>query len=90
MNYKKIYIPDDVVSVSLGANEVANSFVTECENRNQDIEIIRNGSRGLFWLEPLIEFEGEDGRIGFKQVKESQVSSLLDRSTNHNSCVGLV
>ena len=90
MNYKKIYIPDDAVSVSLGANEVANAFVNECEKRNQDIEIIRNGSRGLFWLEPLIEFEGEDGRIGFKQVKESSVSSLLDSNTNHSSCVGLV
>ena len=50
----KIFVPIDSTSLSLGANDVADLIATDAKKRNIDITIIRNGSRGMFWLEPLV------------------------------------
>ena len=56
MTYK-IYIPIDSTALSLGANDVFYAITAEAKKRKIDLTVIRNGSRGLFWLEPLVEVE---------------------------------
>ncbi len=88
----KIYIPRDSASLAVGAEKVAKAFHTEIAARALDIEIIRNGSRGLFWLEPMIEVETADGRVAYGPVKAGDVSSLLDADITtgaaHPLCLG--
>jgi len=50
-------------ALSLGAEAVANAIAAEARRRSVDLRIIRNGSRGMFWLEPLVEVETPEGRI---------------------------
>ena len=73
-----VYVPCDSSAISLGANRVAAAIAKEAEKRNIDIHLIRNGSRGLFWLEPLVEVATEEGRIAYGPVQISDVASLFD------------
>jgi len=73
-----IYVPCDSAALCLGADKVASRIVEEAEKRNITINLIRNGSRGLFWLEPLVEVETDKGRIAYGPVQPSEVSSLFD------------
>jgi len=74
----KIYIPLDSAAVSLGADAVADAIVAEAAARKIDVQVIRNGSRGMVWLEPLVEIETDQGRVGFSNVDASQAGALLD------------
>ena len=56
---RKLFIPNDTSAVAMGSNLVANRFEELIKNKSLDIQIIRNGSRGMFWLEPLVEFESD-------------------------------
>jgi formate dehydrogenase iron-sulfur subunit len=73
-----IYIPCDSSAISLGANRIATAIAKEAEKRGIVIQLIRNGSRGLFWLEPLVEVETQKGRIAYGPVQTSDISSLFD------------
>src|SRR5262249_17440479 len=53
----RIFVPRDAAALSLGAEEVANAVAAEIAARKLDAKLVRNGSRGLLWLEPLIEVE---------------------------------
>ena len=77
MTYK-IYIPIDSTALSLGANDVYEAVISEAKKRDIDIQIVRNGSRGLFWLEPLIEVETSDGRLAYGPVTVDDVITLFD------------
>ena len=68
----RFYIPQDTTALALGANAVAGAL------RDAGVEPIRNGSRGLFWLEPLLEVETETGRIGFGPVSANDIPAILD------------
>ena len=63
MSRTTVYVPCDTSAVSLGADRVAERLAREC--RDHPVDIVRNGSRGAFWLEPMLEVELEDehGRI---------------------------
>ena len=74
----KIFIPRDSSSISLGADKVYQEILNEAKKRNIDINIVRNGSRGLFWLEPMIEVETSKGRVAYGPINISDVSSLFD------------
>jgi len=50
----KIFVPRDSTAIALGANEVANAIVAEAKARGVAIQLVRNGSRGMFWLEPMV------------------------------------
>lgn len=58
----RVCVPMDTTAVAMGADEVAVGLAAEAEARGVEIEIIRTGSRGAFWLEPLVEVVAEDGR----------------------------
>ncbi len=74
----KIYIPGDAAAVSLGADRVAVAVAQEAEKRGIRIELVRNGSRGLFWLEPLVEVAAASGRMAYGPVQTQDVAGLFD------------
>ena len=92
MTYK-IYIPIDSTSLSLGANEVYEEIKREASKREVDLTIIRNGSRGLFWLEPLVEVETSNGRVAFGPVAVDDIKNLFDQEfyigKDGDLCLGL-
>jgi formate dehydrogenase iron-sulfur subunit len=74
----KVYVPRDSAARSVGADEVAAALAGEAEKLG--IEIIRNGSRGLFWLEPLVEVETPSGRVAYGPIAAKDVASLIKAS----------
>ena len=74
----RIFVPCDASAVSVGADEVATAIRNELAARKLDAAIVRNGSRGLFWLEPLVEVETASGRVAYGPVAVSDVKSLFD------------
>ena len=75
----KIYVPRDSSAISLGAEKVFKAIKSEASNRGIKIEIIRNGSRGLFWLETMVEVETPQGRVAYGPVNPADVSSMFDK-----------
>lgn len=73
-----IYVPCDSAALSLGANEVADAVVREAGSRNLDVQLVRNGSRGMLWLETMLEVATDAGRIAYGPVTEGDVASLFD------------
>ena len=59
----KVFVPKDTTACALGADEVAETIAAGAVGRGIEIELVRNGSRGAFWLEPLVEVETESGRM---------------------------
>lgn len=88
-----IYVPCDAASLALGADKVATAIAREASLRGFDIKLVRNGSRGMVWLEPLVEVETPQGRIAYGPVDVSDVASLFDagfaQGHAHPLCLGL-
>lgn len=74
----KVYVPRDSSALSLGADRTAKAIVAEAQKRGITIELIRNGSRGLFWLEPFVEVATSKGRVAYAPVQPKDVVSLFD------------
>ncbi|WP_097462183.1 formate dehydrogenase beta subunit [Mangrovitalea sediminis] len=74
----RIYVPCDTTALSMGADDVAARLTQEAAARNIDVQIVRNGSRGLFWLEPLVEVETSTGRVAYGPVEAADVTDLAD------------
>ncbi len=73
-----LYIPGDAAALSVGADDVAEAVLRAAAARKIDIQIVRNGSRGLFWLEPLVEVGTPAGRLAYGPVSPGDVESLFD------------
>ena len=73
----RIYVPGDAAALSVGAEEVDIALRAEIAARKLDATVVRNGSRGLFWLEPLVEVETPEGRIAYGPVAADDVSGLF-------------
>ena len=78
-----VYVPRDAGSLSLGAEAVASAIATEAKRRDLDIQIVRNGSRGLYWLEPMVEVATPEGRVAFGPVQADDVAALFDADFLH-------
>ncbi len=74
----RVYVPCDSSALSLGAEKVARAIAAEAAKRGVAIDLVRNGSRGLFWLEPLVEVAAPQGRIAFGPVSPKDVPGLFD------------
>ena len=72
-----IYVPCDTTALSLGADRVAQELLLAAAAQNLDVNLMRNGSRGLFWLEPLIEVQTPYGRVAYGPVEPDQVEELV-------------
>jgi formate dehydrogenase iron-sulfur subunit len=74
----KVFVPGDSSAVAVGANRVAKALERLARERKQEIEIVRNGSRGLLWLEPMVEVATAEGRIAYGPVQPSDLPALFD------------
>ena len=90
----RIFVPRDSAARSIGADEVAAAIEAGLLDRGIDAEIVRNGSRGMLWLEPLVEVETAAGRVGYGPVALRDVAGLLDsglaEGADHALSLGLV
>ena len=73
-----IYVPKDSAARSIGADLVAMAIEAESAKRGISISVVRNGSRGALWLEPLVEVETSEGRVAYGPVTPADVDSLFD------------
>ena len=74
----KIWVPMDSAAKALGADEVAEAITREAASRGIDAQIIRNGTRGMIWLEPLVEIDRGGGRLAYGPIGVDDVPALLD------------
>jgi len=90
----KVFVPQDSASKSVGADDVAAAITKLAKEKNLEIELIRNGSRGMLWLEPLVEVATAAGRVGFGPVTLENIEELFEadflNSSSHPSCIGIV
>ena len=89
----KVFVPCDMAALSVGADAVARAITEQVAARRLDVIVVRNGSRGLFWLEPLVEVETAKGRIAYGPVTVEAVAGLFDsgflEGKPHALCLGL-
>jgi len=90
----RIYLPADSAALALGADALAKAIAAEALRLGQSIEIIRTGSRGMHWLEPLVEVATPTGRIGYGPVGVADVAGLFAaewlQAGEHALCIGQV
>ncbi len=85
----KIYVPLDAAAKALGADDVAAAIVAEGLRRGVSVELVRNGSRGMVWLEPLVEVVTDAGRVAFGGVAVADVAGLFGDLSVHPKALGL-
>ena len=73
----KIYVPRETAAVSVGADEVALAIAQAAKKTGTDIELIRNGSWGASWLEPLVEVEVDGTRIAYGNVAAGDIAEMF-------------
>ncbi|MHB1273213.1 MAG: formate dehydrogenase beta subunit [Rhodanobacter sp.] len=78
-----VYVPRDAGALSLGAEAVATAIAAEARQRKVDVRIVRNGSRGLYWLEPMVEVATADDRVAYGPVQPTDVPSLFEADFLH-------
>ena len=88
-----IYVPQDAAAVAVGADKVAAAIEREAGLRGLEVTIVRNGSRGLLWLEPMIEVRTGRGRIAYGPVTVADVPGLFEADFtaggDHPLCQGV-
>ncbi len=82
----RVLVPGDAAARSVGAEAVARAFAAA------GVDVVRTGSRGLLWLEPLVEVESANGRFGFRNVRAGDVAGLVASgfAASHALAVGVV
>ena len=74
-----VWVPRDAGALALGAEATANKLLAAARAAGVDVRLRRNGSRGLYWLEPMVEVECAEGRIAYGPVTERDVPDLVRR-----------
>jgi formate dehydrogenase iron-sulfur subunit len=75
---RTVYVSRDSSALSMGAEAVAGAVRKEAANRGLEVEVIRVGSRGMVWLEPLVEVGTENGRVAYGPVSVADIHDLFD------------
>ena len=95
----RVFVPRDAAAVACGADELAVALTAAAKKQKVEIQIVRNGSRGMLWLEPLVEIEDESGaRYGFGPAEPGDADALIKalaaktaaKDIKHKLSVGLV
>ena len=73
----RIYVPNDTGACSVGADDVAEAIGARVRALSLDATVVRNGSRGAYFLEPLVEIDSDAGRVGFANITVEQVPTLF-------------
>ncbi|MBK6657183.1 MAG: NADH-quinone oxidoreductase subunit NuoF [Proteobacteria bacterium] len=84
MSVITVYVPGDAGALAVGAEAVAKAIVREAQARGVAIKLVRNGSRGMYWLEPLVEVEVGGRRHAYGPVRARDVASLFEANF-HNA-----
>jgi len=86
-----VCVPREATARSFGADLVAEAIAREARQRGLDVSIKRTGSRGAFFLEPLVEIDLPGGRVGYAGIHEDDVPSLFDagflKGGSHPKCI---
>ena len=77
----RLFVPRDAAAIAVGADEVALALEQAAARRGISVQIVRTGSRGLYWLEPMVEVATPQGRIAFGPVTSADAASLLDAAS---------
>ncbi len=88
-----LFLPDDAAAASVGADRVAAALDAAAKTRSLHLTLVRTGSRGLLWLEPLLEVERAGARVGFGPLEADDAASVLDAVLGdgaHAKAVGAV
>ena len=85
----KIYLPLDSAAVALGADEIAHAIEKHAHAKGVAVTLVRNGSRGMVWLEPMVEVEGPKGRLAFGPMTLADVPALFGDLSAHPKALGL-
>ena len=85
----KIYLPLDSAAVALGADEIAEAILAQAEAKGVSVDLVRNGSRGMVWLEPLAEVVTDRGRLAFGPMTLEDVPALFGDLGSHAKALGL-
>ncbi len=72
-----IYVPRDSAALAVGADDVATAIAKEAKARKISVQIIRNSSRGMAWLETFVEVDTAEGRVGYGPVAAADVEGLF-------------
>lgn len=72
-----VYVPRDAAALSVGADEVAKAILAEAIKLKKQVRLVRNGSRGMLFLEPLVEVETAKGRVAYGPVTPGDVADLF-------------
>lgn len=90
----RIYVPADTTAIALGADDTAAAIGREAAIRGIDVELVRTGSRGAFWLEPLVEIADGNNRLGFAALRDSEVAELFEAGfpgrCSHRTAIGRI
>ena len=78
----RLFIPADAGALSVGAEEVATAIGAAAARRQLPVEIVRIGSRGLYWLEPMVEVETPAGRVAYGPATADDAESLVGALVN--------
>jgi len=80
----RLYLSRDAAALSVGAGAVAAALPRD--------QLVRTGSRGMLWLEPLLEVETAQGRIGFGPLSVLDAKRLADAGFPQDdaTCLGKV
>jgi len=88
-----VFVPRDSVALALDADAVARAILAEAGLRGRAVRVVRNGSRGMLWLEPLVEVQMPQGRVAYGPVAAEDVRALFDadflRGGKHKLGLGL-
>jgi len=73
----RFYVPGDAGAVAVGADDVAAALAAAAQEGGQTVDIVRTGSRGLYWFEPMIEMATPQGRVAYGPVAAGEAASVL-------------
>lgn len=74
----RLLLSRDAAALALGAEAVAEALQREAAQRGSTIDLVRTGSQGAVWLEPLLEIEYQGERIAYGPLAAADVPSLFD------------
>ena len=80
----RAYVPLDTSAVAAGADAVATAFASN------GVDVVRTGSRGLSWAEPLVEITTDHGRVAYANVIAADAAAVIDQGQDHPKCLGPV
>ena len=75
---RTVFVPRDTAARSVGADDVAAAVVSEAARRGESVAVVRNGARGLYWLEPMVEVGVEGIRHAYGPVRPVDVAALFE------------